>query len=271
MNTDGIFNKLIGAISSMNEVHSIGKSGGHTLPEAGESDIDLFIYCDDIPTIEKRRSALFSVENNLSGIDLNVFEGGNWGIGDRVFMNGIETWLMYFLENDTLAEIDSILHGERADREGSYYPIGRCAMFTGIHILYDKGGYLASMKKKLSIYPPPLAKTLTHYHMGCLEDVEDLNRAVVRKDAPFYHYALDVSLDHFLQALFALNKCYFPSRKRSMEYIRKFSQTPKDCDERLLQALKLGSEPKSISASYEIWKQLVEELKNLCSTIMNGN
>ena len=270
MSSEGFFDQLIDAISSMVEVHSIGKSGGRTLPEAGESDIDVFIYCEDIPPIEKRSAALFSVESNLGGIDLAVFEGGNWGTGDRVFMNGIETWLMYFLEKDTVTDIDSILRGERPDREGSFYPVGRCAMFTGIHILYDKDGFLASMKEKLSNYPVLLAKKLMHYHMGCLEDVEDLNRAVVRKDALFYHYALDVSLDHFLQALFALNKCFFPSRKRSMNYIRKFSQTPKDCEERLLQVLKMGSEPAGISASYEIWQQLVEELKSLCSTIMNN-
>lgn len=38
------YNELINIVSEMNEVLSIGKSGGEKLPEPNESDIDIFVF-----------------------------------------------------------------------------------------------------------------------------------------------------------------------------------------------------------------------------------
>lgn len=97
-----------------------------------------------------------------------------------------------------------------------------------------------------------------------MEDVEDLERAAVRKDVLFYHFALDIALDHFLQALFALNRVYFPSRKRSLELAGNFGLKPEDCSERLLEVIRLGGRPEGISQSYSLWKDIINELGRLC-------
>jgi len=76
-----------------------------------------------------------------------------------------------------------------------------------------------------------------------------------------YHFALDLALDHFLMALFALNETYFPSRKRSFQYIEKFEKKPSQCSERLLAIIKNGAETEKIETSYAIFRQLCEELK----------
>lgn len=265
MNSNEILVRLIHAISSLGEVDAIGMSGSLAIPRAGEGDIDLFIYCDDIPPADKRRSALEDIRDALDVIRIQVFEGQNWGSGDLISLNGVETWLMYFRENDAAADVEAILNGEYPDRVGDYYPIGRCAMLSRINILYDRKGFLAGMKARLSVYPGPLAQTLVNHHLGCLDDVEDLDRGAARKDALFYHYALDVSIDHFLQALFALNKRYFPSRKRSFEYIHQFARKPENCEERLLQVLRQGGYPEGITESYAIWRGLLGELRNMAN------
>jgi hypothetical protein len=136
-------------------------------------------------------------------------------------------------------------------------------MLKDIYVLWDKSNFLDDLKKRLSNYPDKLGKILLQYHLAELEDTEDLKRAVVRKDVLFYHFAMDLAIDHFLQALFAINKIYFPSRKRTLDFIENFSIKPEGCNEKLLEVISLGSFPEGIKESYALWSNMVKELKKL--------
>ncbi len=177
---------------------------------------------------------------------------------------GVETWLMYFTLAEARAELEAILAGRYLGRLDSYYyPIGRCAMWKTMRILYDPDGFLQSFKARLETYPEELAGAVVAHHVQALGDVEDLERAVRRKDVFFYHFALDLALDHFLQAAFALNREYFPSRKRSEAYLQSFRVKPADCEERLCQVVALGGEADTLAKSYEMWQGLVRDLEAL--------
>lgn len=261
--TEEITQLLTERISTMKEVQSIGISGSKDqFPKAGEGDIDVFIYCDTIPELEERQAIVNQLSDLLQGGKFNVFEGGHWGIGDFVLINGVETWLMYFTVNETLNDVESILNGDYPDKlDNYYYPIGRCAMLKDINILCDKNNFLYSLKKRLSVYPDKLAEILAQYHLDELEDIEDLERAVTRNDVLFYHFAMDLAIDHFLQALFAMNKTYFPSRKRTLDIIKNFIVKPVRCDEQLLDVVRFGACSESINQSYELWSNMVNDLK----------
>lgn len=263
--TKKIIDALIGNISKIDEVQSIGISGSKiSLPKVGEGDIDIFIYCDMIPNLEKRQAIINQLDKHIQKSKINIFDGGHWGTGDFVLINGIETWLMYFTVCETLTNVESILNGEYPDKlDNYYYPIGRCAMLKNINILCDKNNFLDDLKKRLSNYPYKLKKILVQYHLDELEDTEDLQRAVVRKDVLFYHFAIDIAIDHFLQALFSINEIYFPSRKRTLDFIEHFNIKPERCDEKLLEVIKLGSFSETINKSFKIWCNMVNELKNL--------
>lgn len=260
-----IIDILISNISEMSEVQSIGICGSkRSFPRAGEGDIDIFIYCDIVPSPEKRQAILNQLGNHVQEVKVNIFEEGHWGIGDFVFINGIETWLMYFTVNETVTDVESILSGKYPDKlDNYYYPIGRCAMLKNINILYDKNNFLDNLKKRLSKYPDKLGKILIQYHLDELDDTEDLERAVVRKDVLFYHFAMDIAVDHFLQALFAINKVYFPSRKRTLDFIENFNIKPEGCSEKLLEVIRLGGLSEEIDHSFSIWSDMVNELKKL--------
>ena len=79
----------------------------------------------------------------------------------------------------------------------------------------------------------------------------------------FYHATLELGMDHFLQMLFAINRCYFPSRKRSLKLMGDFALKPADCENRLLKTIRLGSDASVLAESYEIWSALCHELLNL--------
>lgn len=253
------YNLLINALQKLDCVSSIGKSGGEKLPETGESDIDVFVFCEHVPDMHAREAAAKAA--GASGFKLSESAGRFWGVCDFIFFDDAEVCLMYFSVSDMDAEIESVLTGARLDREDEYfYPTGRCATFLTMHILFDKDGYVERMQKRLRAYPPQLAEKLFRHHVKRIDDAEDFGRAVSRGDVLFYHATLESALDHFLQALFALNHCYFPSRKRTLQFVEGFVRKPQNCGERILSVIKWGSKPDTLSKSYAEWTALCGEL-----------
>jgi hypothetical protein len=272
MKSEEILKHLLEKIASIEVVQSIGISGGELgIPEAGQGDIDIFIYCRTIPDEGIRNKLMNQLQHMIGEIRTNVFAGGHWGVGDFTLINGVETWLMYFtiLENDRY--LDSILKGVHPDKVDNYfYPVGRCAMLKDISIMLDKEKYLETMKRKLAVYPEELKVILTKYHREKLVDVEDLKRAVGRGDVLFYHFAIDNALDHFLQALFAVNRTYFPSRKRSLQLIDRFDHKPACCSEKLLEIIRLAGMVDGMEESYKLWTDLVAELQKCIDAERGG-
>jgi len=257
--------KLVSTLARHNSIRAIGLSSGEgPFPKPGAGDIDLFIYCTEIPTSSERQEMLTSLREEIGQVEIGKLESGHWGQGDCLSIAGVETWLLYFTVAEARLELEEILAGKRLGRLDSYYyPIGRCAMWKAMRVFYDPDGILASFKQRLAEYSQGLQMAIIDHHLAALDDVEDLERAVQRKDVFFFHFALDLALDHFLQALFALNKEYFPSRKRSETYLRGFKVKPVACEQRLGQVVALGGNSETLEQSYGIWNRLVRDLRLL--------
>jgi len=255
--------KLVNRLACQKLVRAIGLSGGERpFPKPGEADIDLFVYCTVIPARDERQEMLLSVQGDIGQVEIGKVESGHWGQGDCFLMAGVETWLLYFTIAEACTELEAILDGQYLGRLDSYYyPMGRCAMWKAMRVFYDPDGVLGSFKQRLAEYPEELASKVIEHHLQALDDVEDLERAVRRKDVFFFHFALDLGLDHFLQALFAVNREYFPSRKRSDIYIQGFQFKPAECEQRLRQVVALGGNAETLGQSYEAWNCLVSDLK----------
>ena len=258
---------LLDSLAAMDEVRAIGKSGGVAFSERNESDksdIDIFVFCDRVPGANKRLAAVNALGKSASEIKISEVPSRFWGMCDFLTIHGTEACLMYFAITDMNAEIESVLNACRLDREDEYfYPTGRCATFLSMHSLCDKDGYIAGMKRKLSVYPPELSKKLYQHHKNKINDEEDFERAVSRGDVLFYHATLELAIDHFLQALFALNHCFFPSRKRTIALMDGFAIRPAHCGERLLQAIEWGARPETLQKSYDAWCALCEDFLRL--------
>lgn len=255
---------IIDAISTLDEVQAVGKCGGKELPVSNGSDVDVFVFCDAIPEAGKRKAKMDEIAHVITKTQINAFEGELWGVGDFIYVGDMEICIMYFTIAKTVSYIEAVLNGEHLDKVNNYfYPTGRCATIKNIYILFDRRGFLASMKEKLSVYPAGLAEKMIKRHLSRLENTEDLERAVAREDALFYHFALDISIDHFLQALFALNRSFFPSRKRTTEHMAAFGRLPEDCAGRLLKVVELGGYRDTIRQSYDLWTGLCRDLSDI--------
>jgi len=258
---------MINSVSEVNEVVAIGKSGGSQLPENGDGDIDIYVFCSSIPEIKSRQEAIDRLGTVISNANYSERGSKFWGTIDFLIVDDTDICLMYFTTMNMDQEIESVLNGTRLDREADYfYPTGRCATFLSMHILYDKNGYIANIKEKLNPYPQDLAEKLYNHHIRKVKGNyggEDFERAVSRGDILFYHSALEFAIDHFLQALFALNKCFLPSRKRMIEFINGFDIKPLNCTDRLILTIELGAKSETLSDSYAVWSSLYKELFDL--------
>lgn len=257
------FARLMDALGTLDQVRAIGKSGGPDLPLDGGSDVDIFLFCQQIPDVQHRGDCLRALGQGCEITSLGTESGPYWGLIDFIEVQGLEVCLMYFRCDEFTASLEGILRGERLRREGNYfYPTGRCASVLGMHALMDRDGYLAGLQRWLAEYPDTLARRLMDCHRGRMNDGEDFGRAVARGDVLFYHATLDLAMDAFLQALFALNRRYFPSRKRSLQFIEGFAVQPDDCAARLLRVVALGAQAETLAESHRLWAQLCQELEN---------
>jgi hypothetical protein len=265
MTLDEKLNSLVQRLAKLDGVVAIGLSGGNRpLPSPGVGDIDLFLYCERVPDAGARKLLLSGLGDLIEHPKSEAGDSAHWGKMDYALLDGVETWMMYFTVDAALAEIDETISGKylgRSDRY--YYPIARCAMLLNMRSLHDPFGVLAGFRKKLEQYPEDLAKVQINGHLEQLADTEDLERAVGRGDLLFYHFALDLALDDFVLALFALNRTYFPSRKRSFEYIRGFETKPERCEERLMEVVQSGGGSDTLRDSLKKWTALVDELLRL--------
>lgn len=257
-------NKLVEAISTMEGIIALGQTNDvNVIPEPGQSDIDIFVYGEHIPAYEERKMLYEQHEILYEECKLQVCVGGVWGTGDIFLIEGVETMFMYFTIGDTVAYLDEILEGRHPDSMNGFYPVGRCSTLLHIHTLYDRSNFFADIKKKLSVYPEKLSIELLEYHLSRSIDEEDFGRAAMRKDVLFYHQVLEHAMDHFLQAVFAANRTYFPSRKRTKEYLEHFSITPNDCYARITTVIQYACEPEGINHSISLWNSLVEDFKSV--------
>ena len=257
------FDSLVQALKHQPSLHAIGKTGGEALPTDGFSDIDLFLFCEQIPSLDDRASCLRSVADHVMVAEFGETEHLHWGLVDSVLIGAQEVYLMFFTLDAFEASVEAILRGERTEREENYfYPTGRLASIQGMHTFYDPDGFLVNLKSRISVYPDSLRNAILSHCLPKIDDEEDFMRAIWRKDVLFYHATLDLALDRFLQALFALNRVYFPSRKRSPEFIRSFAIKPEDCTARLEQVVALGASAETLDESYSLWRELCSDLEN---------
>ena len=170
--------RLIDTLACFEEVIAIGRTGNsEEIPKAGKGDIDLFVICDSIPLYSAREDkyAPLLQDGTANSCAMQVCQGGIWGTGDVFDVCGVDTMPMYFTAVETEAYISNVLAGNALEREGDFYPIGRCATFASIGILYDRTGFLDALKDRLAKYPDDLSTKCTNITLaacsiekGCL-------------------------------------------------------------------------------------------------------
>ncbi len=256
--------RLVSDLSLNSKIKGIGQTGdmnAELIP--GSSDIDLFVLCTAIPTEDERKQVYEKYSEEYSECLMNVCSGGIWGYGDILIVDGTDVMFMYFTIEEMERYLDEALQGNHLDKVGGFYPTGRLSSIENINILYEANSIWSKRKEKVKKYPADLFQKLYHYHISNVLDEEDLGRVILRKEVMFYHNVLESSIDHILQALFAVNSTYFPSRKRSEQYIKAFEYKPVDCYERLLRIIENSVAPQRMDESVKELRNITLEIKEI--------
>jgi hypothetical protein len=257
-------NKLVTKISENPKVKGIGQTGNiNARLVAGQSDVDLFILCTEVLTEEERKQVYDTFSKDYEECILEVSKGGIWGHGDVLMFEGSEFMPMYFTITEMEEYLRTTLQGKRIAKERGFYPTGRLASVEKINILYEEDKTWTRLQNLVKIYPKDLFHKLYHYHMAKVLDEEDLGRVLLRKEILFYHQVLEEAIDHLLQALFAVNSVYFPSRKRTQEQIEKLQFKPQNCHDRLEQIIKNAAKTDTIDDSVRELRAMTNEIKRI--------
>lgn len=253
---------LVREISKCEAVKGIAQTGDiNATLVPGQSDIDLFVLCTNIPSLEERKRMYSMFSNQYTKCTLNVCNGGMWGYGDILLIGGIEIMPMYYTIEEMESYLNEILQGKHLRVIGGFYPTGRLSSVETINILYEEGSTWSDLKEMVKRKPAVLFKKLYQHHIIRVLNDEDLGRVILRKEVLFYHQVLERSLDHLLQALFALNRTYFPSRKRMEEYIHRFENKPIDCYERLIKIIEMAASGETMVESVRDLRELTREIQ----------
>ncbi|MFA6847892.1 MAG: hypothetical protein WCQ94_06155 [Lachnospiraceae bacterium] len=255
---------LVEIISTCSKIKAIGQTG--SLDEKlipGKSDIDLFVLCSEIPTMEDRNKMYNSIQNETFELQMEVCDGGQWGYGDILVSDGIDVMPMYFTVREMCDYLEEVLNCKHLEKEGRFYPVGRVASIATIHVLYEKDNTWTDIKDMVNQKPMIFFQKWYKNEISQVIDEEDLGRSELRKEVLFFHQVLENALDHLLQALYAVNKCYFPSRKRTMSAINDFQYRPVDCYERLLHIVQDGTKEETIVQAINELRRITAEVREL--------
>ena len=254
--------RVVNALAALPEIEVVAMSG-EGFPKAGESDVDLYVYSARIPDGKARGEALSVLNDLAEKTVIELFSSPVWGVGDMLTIDGVEVCLMHFTTQEERDGALRVLRGEEMEKQGQFYPTGRLASLLDQKPLLERTPFLRNLQAEVRAYPPELSRKLTQRFLGALDDRESFERAVFRKDPLFFHQALEYGLDDLLQGLFALNRVYFPSRKRTLQYVETFALKPEKCGERLLEIVRLGANGDTLAQAYRLWDELAEETKKL--------
>lgn len=262
MNANEFRDQLTALLADSGDVCGVGQTGDPAAPLIpGKSDIDLFVLCTRVPDRAERLSRYQGLLEACDKVQMEVCCGGVWGCGDIFECGGIEVMPMYFTCKEMEGYLREVLAGRHLEKEGRFYPIGRLASIESLHVLHEKNAAWTRLISLVQAHPRELFSRWYASEVGQMLDEEDLGRAGLRHEVLFYHQVVEAFLDHFLQALFAKNDCYFPSRKRTEEAIAAFPVKPRDCYARLVRIVALGAAPDTIDQSIEELRAIARELR----------
>lgn len=227
MNANDFRDRLVSLLAANGGIVGIGQTGDiHAPLIPGKSDIDLFVICKRIPEREERLACYQPLMKDCDSVQMAVCSGGVWGHGDILVCEGIDVMPMYFTAAEMESYIQEVLDGKHLDKDGRFYPIGRLASIESLHVLYEKNTAWTAIIDMVKKHPKSLFSQWYASQINQMIDEEDLGRAELRHEVLFYHQVTEAFLDHFLQALYAKNDSYFPSRKRTEEAIASFRIKP---------------------------------------------
>lgn len=201
-----------------------------------KSDIDLLIICHETIPSPELRNKLYK-ENHCENISLHKsFE--NWEtswtpINDEFEFKGKKIEIGYNISSWIQKVVDEIiLEGKISLDDFQFRPYTFLGLLENAVCLYEKDGFISSLKKRISSFPSKLKEEIIKENISIfneslaeLEDYVDRDIGVLA-----FQFHLFRALDAAIQIIFALNEVYYPASKREENHLRSLPRLPQGFD-----------------------------------------
>lgn len=228
-----VFEKLYREFAALNEIKAIALGGSRATDNYdAQSDYDLYLYCDGIPSEAVRTEIL---NRYCSYIELN---NQYWETEDDCTLNnGIDIDILYRDMQDFGEGIARVVEQYQASNGYTtcmWHNLNTCK------ILYDETGELAALKKRFAVpYPDRLRAEIIGRNRkllsGYLPSYEgQILKASKRHDLVAVNHRTAAFLESYFDIIFALNRMTHPGEKRMIEIaIRDATILPADFEKNI--------------------------------------
>ena len=200
-------------------VEAIGLGGSLAGGETdAHTDIDLYIYTHETIPLRKRQE--FVEDLGASKADLNLTF---WDLGDQWFdqTSGTEIDLIYWDPQWIGDEIVKVVDKHQASMG---YTTCFWRTIRDSKALFDRNGWLDSLKRKCNIpYPPALQRAIVEKNHPVLRLVipsyyNQVKKALDRGDLVSLNHRVAAFLASYFDILFAVNEVLHPGEKKMLKF-----------------------------------------------------
>jgi hypothetical protein len=253
--------------------YGIAIGGSHAKAAADSlSDIDIYLFADRVlPSAQRAELVVHALGGEARpeswGTDDPFVQGGTdfWHDGQRV-----ECWLRSSREMERTLRACA---GGEIRREYVVWTVMGFLSYTALadvhsmRIVDDPRGMLAGWRQGVATYPEPLRdRILARFMAEAAFWPENFHyrTAVERGDVIYTSAIVQQVLQALIQAVFALNRVYFPGEKRLANAMKKLPSQPRDFARRV-QALVIpaGADEAALQRQRRELAELVAEMREL--------
>ncbi len=250
----------------INTIEAVALGGSQTSSEIDQhSDIDLYIYTNEMVPVETRRRIITELGFLQADIGLTY-----WDDGDEWFdkETGIEVDIIYWHTNWIKDEMNGLLNSYQAK---TGYTTSFWHTIVNSKCLYDRSDWFANFKSSVNVpFSIKLQKAIIHKNYPVLKQIipsyyNQIKKAAARNDFVSINHRIAAFLASYFDIIFALNKIPNPGEKKILSFINKnCAVLPADMEVQISRILKAAS-----GDGNAILQDLDTLLKNLDELLKN--
>lgn len=215
-------------------------------------DIDMWVVAR--PSLADNKKARVQLCQQIKGAEVETETWlPAWVKTEIFYLNGLEVNIVFHKPE----EVRAALKNWPANPKVQYFPqvIDSCV------VLYDSRKLVKQWKAKLKMYPQDIrAAILTGFVRYLWKFYEYIERALERADLPYFQEKINLELQDFLHALFALNRKYYDQPKWLDRRLAQLKFKPKRCYQRIERLIKTPTTKKNLGKKLRVIDLLLYDL-----------
>jgi len=250
--------------------YAIALAGAHAKGSAdGNSDLDMFIYTEDVASYEAREAVFQKPGIEQLWISPDIVTQ-SWGGSIDFVYNGlkVETTIKQWSQLSKLVEeclSGSIRIAPETWTLNGYYNYICLSEIDFVQSIEDSYQMLSSLKEKIKTYPPALKRAiLDHFWPKSRMWIDNFHylSAIERMDIVYTSGIVNQTIHNMTQVLFALNENYFRGDKKLESQWRKLGFCPAALIDNVEILLTARRDVGHLKRQRDILKEVAEEIAN---------